>query len=127
MKTKKYGEASGQRSLPARLGIVVLLATGLLLLCAGSARAQSNFYWIAGTDVWSNAAAWTNELGTAAAPNSGGSIDYVIDFNNTNGFMCATNDLGTAANGGFLLNQLIADASQAALYGSNLVFENKQR
>ena len=85
--------------------------------------AQTNYFFTNATTTaqsWS-LPIWSNTLNSAAtAPPSGGSTDYLINFNGTAAFN-ATNDLGTAANGGFQLNQLIFNAGTPTLFGSNLV------
>jgi autotransporter-associated beta strand protein len=100
----------------------------LMLALLGSVSAQTTFVWTnksltAYQHNWSVANQWSNNLGGAVAPASGGSNNYIIAFQ-TGATFTTTNDQGSAANGGgFLLNQLsINDGSSYTINGSNLIF-----
>jgi fibronectin-binding autotransporter adhesin len=102
------------------LSVVMLIGFGLLT----QAQAQTNFTWTNSFDgVWSGAFNWTNELANGNAPAVGGSSGYIVTFDpgTTNAFN-STNDLGTAANGGFVLNELAFNSGVPTLWGSSLVF-----
>ena len=96
----------------------------VLLTGPNPAVAQTNYFFTNATTTaqsWSFSI-WSNTLNNSTvAPGSGGSSNFSITFNG-NATFDATNDLGTAANGGFQLNQLIFNAGTPTLYGSNLVF-----
>jgi len=108
------------------VAIAIVSCVGLLS-AVDSARAQT--FWSSTNTVddnWSDPTAWTNNLGSTAAPIAGGSNDYTISFDGTNATFNSTNDLGTVANNGFVLNRLVRSAGAASsfLFGANLVFAN---
>ncbi|HTS17689.1 MAG TPA: autotransporter-associated beta strand repeat-containing protein [Verrucomicrobiae bacterium] len=98
---------------------VATAVIGLSLVWISPARAQIWSSTNTVDDYWSDPASWTNNQ----APIAGGSANYTISFDNvTTGNVNSTNDLGTAANNGFLLNQLILNSGTVTVLGSNLVF-----
>jgi len=114
----------GLRISKSSMGVVAMLAVGLPLALTRPSGAQT--FWSSTNTVdgmWSDPTTWSNNLATVAAPTAGGSANYIISFDGGTAIN-STNDLGTAANNGFLLNQLVysATAASSTLLGSNLVF-----
>ena len=68
---------------------------------------------------WSEAARWSDNLGSSSAPQAAGQPDYVLGFNQ-GGARAVTNDL----NAGFLLNQLVLGDRSGGLVvsGGGLTF-----
>ena len=119
------------RPIRGKAGRLLVALTGgliwfsaVLLTGPNPAVAQTNYFFTNATTTaqsWSFSI-WSNTLNSAkTGPPAGGSNDYLITFNG-NATFDATNDLFSAANGGFQLNQLIFNAGTPTLYGSNLVF-----
>jgi len=108
----------------AALASGLIWFSALLLTVPSPVVAQTNYFFTNATTTaqsWS-LSIWSNTLNSAkTGPPAGGSNDYLITFNG-NATFDATNDLFSAANGGFQLNQLIFNAGTPTLYGSNLVF-----
>lgn len=123
--------ASGSGMCSARfvrrtpLSRTVGCAVAVLLLAAVSpVPAQTNFFWTNAnlTASWSTAASWTNLSPGSAAPQSGGSNEYIVAFTRAAGPYTNINDLGTSS---FLLNQLLftdGTSGTVNVRGSNLVF-----
>ena len=105
-------------------GGMIWSSLALLTVIPEAVVAQTNYFFTNATTTaqsWS-LPIWSNTLNSVAtAPTSGGSSDYLITFNGNAAFN-VTNDLGTVANSGFQLNQLIFSAGTPTLYGSDLVF-----
>ena len=98
-----------------------VLSLGLWGALPVTAQTVTNFMWFNSTDFdWNNVAVWTNGV----VPDAGGSTNYTIILR-SGAAVNSLNDLGTAANNGFILNQLVSDASSAGvtLSGSNLIFK----
>ncbi|HVM60278.1 MAG TPA: autotransporter-associated beta strand repeat-containing protein [Verrucomicrobiae bacterium] len=125
MITREFGLRTSKASKYA-VRAVAAIAIGVSLACITPARAQT--FWSSTNtvdDFWSDVAAWSNDLATAAAPTAGGSAGYTISIDGAGASAINfTNDLGTAANNGFLLNQLIFSPTAGActILGSNLIF-----
>ena len=68
---------------------------------------------------WSEAARWSDNLGSSSAPQAAGQPDYILNFNQ-GGARAVTNDL----NAGFLLNQLVLGDRSGGLVvsGNGLTF-----
>ena len=103
--------------------LMATLAVSAGVVCEASAQ---TFYWTNTSNTaatnWSNDASWSGGV----APGLGGSRDYTIVMLTPGGNATNFNNLGTAANNGFLLNSLVISNQAAASYdyfkGSNLVF-----
>ncbi len=123
MITRKFDLGISESSMRV-VWVAAVVVVALLSALTGPVRAQT--FWSSTNTVdgpWSDATTWSNNLATVAAPTAGGSQNYTISFDGAANIN-STNDLGTAANNGFLLNQLIysGTASNSTLLGSNLVF-----
>ncbi len=93
---------------------------GLLCLAfAGTCLAEGYSWTNTVSGVWSVSANWTNEVGAAVAPASGGEANYALSFNKA-GIYTATHDL----NNGFLLNQLRVGGPTLTLAGNSVTFTN---
>ncbi len=122
-------------TIPVNLGALTVGSHTVSVTVTDSASAVANssvntftvaipptrFFWTStASGAWADALNWTNNLGTVAAPASGGLAAYALNFNAAGATYTATNTFG----GAFQLNQLNFGGAAATLAGGSLTLVN---